>query len=959
MADELNDSKNAGDFLSEEQQKSDKLEVSGIHPEKKIKQKIKEEKNEVNSIQKERKKLTKVRKAIKKEKNDEELSIDFGKIKNFFKPRKNANRESGHAHGDKEEFSLDARSVKDFFVKYGVIILILIPLVLSISIRMEAASLSFTDGWAKSTVENYYKTQIRNQVDQQYPNLPDKNKAVLVDQQFASYKESNKDQINAQIKDISQRYKEYFRFDDGRNYMPDIDPYVYLRYAENYLNHGYIGDEKRIVNGTEVQWDNHQVAPLGVKVEPKTLHPYFLVYLYKIVRIFNPVTTPMQSSSYFPVILSALSVIPVFFIGKKLGGNVGGFFAALIFALSTTFLGRTLFGHADTDAYNIFFPLFIVWIFLEAFEQKDKIKQMIYAGGAGIILGIYSSAWDGWWYVFDFILGMLAVYMLYLLIFDKKALIENLKKLGYAALSFIIVSGIFVSLFNAAGFPTFIRAPLQPLAFTTLKVAAHETLWPNVYTTVAELNSASLSQVVASVGGNLMFIISLVGIAFLFFSRKQGKKDIPFAILVVLWYIGIFYASTKGIRFTMMLAPPFAITFGIALGRIHEKGVNFAVKDLHLGKAVAGSIIIILFLLLFITPLKSATSTANSDIPIINDAWYNSLISIKYGSAENAIINSWWDFGHHFKYYADRAVTFDGGTQNSPMAHWIGKTLLTDDEDLAVGILRMLDCGSNNAFETLNKKINDTSISVNLLYDLVKLSRQDAKKLLQQNGLSDSESEKVLSDTHCQPPEDYFITSEDMVGKSGVWAHFGSWDFDRADIWVFAKKMPHDSAIEFIMKNSNVSIEEAERLYFEAQGISDEAEANSWIAPWPSYAGQSNCINIQNKTVSCENGVKINLTTMNVEVPTQQGIMPPYSLVYATKEGIVEKKFDSKFAYSIAFINKENPIIVIMQPELAMSTFTKLFYFEGYGLDNFKLFDHQTGLTGTNVYVWKVKWPDQ
>ena len=27
---------------------------------------------------------------------------------------------------------------------------------------------------------------------------------------------------------------------------------------------------------------------------------------------------------------------------------------------------------------------------------------------------------------------------------------------------------------------------------------------------------------------------------------------------------------------------------------------------------------------------------------------------------------------------------------------------------------------------------------------------------------------------------DYFITSYDMIGKSGVWGHFGSWDFVKA-----------------------------------------------------------------------------------------------------------------------------------------------------------------------------------
>jgi len=901
-----------------------------------------------------------------REKEDEEISFDFGKITSFFKSKKKKNESHKISkETEKEEVSFDIESIGGFFAKNKIFFLILIPIILAIFFRMQTASLPFTDSWAKSTVDNYYKTQIKSQIDQQYPNLPEQNKLALVEQQFADYAKTNKAQMDAQAKDVSQRFKDYYRDESGNMYMPDIDPYFFLRNAENYLNHDFIGDEKRIINGTEVQWDTHQIAPLGNYVYVKDLHPYFLAYLYKIIKVFDTSTTPMQSAMYFPVLLSALSVIPAFYIGRKLGGNVGGFFSATIVAISSSFLGRTLFGHADTDAYDIFFPLYIIWLFLESLEQKDKIKQIALSAAAGVFMGFFSLAWGGWWYVFDFAIGVIVLYMAYIIIFELKTLNakkitgnETVRKLALITVSFVVFSGIFVSLLASGGFGTFASALVQPIAFSKLKIAAHSTLWPNVYTTVAELNPASIEQIIASVGGNLLFVISLAGILLLFMTKKESETEVPFAILVVLWYIGIFYASIKGVRFTMMLVPPFAITFGTALGRIYAKGMKFSEKEMGLNKIVTGSVLIVVFCLLLISPLRAAQATAMSDIPIVNDAWYNSLNKIKLQSAQNAIINSWWDFGHHFKYFADRAVTFDGGTQNTPMAHWIGRALLTDDEKLAVGILRMLDCGSNTAFERLNEKINDTSRSVKLLYEEVRLAREDAKKLLKANGLSDSESDDILKYTHCQPPEDYFITSEDMVGKAGVWAHFGSWDFDRADIWVYARGMPHDSAIDFIMKNSNVSRQDAEKLYFEVQGITDEGEANSWIAPWPGYAGQSGCTNVENKTILCENGVKINLTNMDdVEVPTQQGTMKPYSLVYAAGDDIVEKKFDSKFTYSIAFVNREQgPFIVVMQPELAMSIFTRLYYFEGYGLNNFKPFSHESGLTGTNVYVWKVSW---
>jgi len=955
---ELDNSKKTEDFLIKEEEKTDEIVKSHSHLEKKGKEEANEKKEEEKkSIKKDAKKLKKAEK-VKDIEKEEELSIDFSKIKNFFtskftskkpklKPEKNERKSA-------EEISLNISSVLNFINDYKVVILILIAMFFAVFIRMQSMNLSFTDKWADTTVDNYYKQQIKAQIDKQYPNLPDANKQTLLEQQFSSYKSQNAKLFEQQKKELSEQFKNFYRFDsDGKNYMPDIDPYAFLRYAENYLKNGYIGDIKKVINGTEVQIDNHQLGPLGNVIETKTLHPYLLAYLHYIVKIFDPSTTPMNSASYFPVIFAALSVIPAFFIGKKIAGNVGGFFSALIVAINPSFMGRSLWGHADTDAYNIFFPLFIVWVFLVAIEQKDRVRQFSYAATAGLITGLYALAWNGWWYVFDFIIGMLVIYLIYLL--ATEGFKENSKKTLAIAGVFILSSAIFVSLFSAGGFTSFINAPLNPISFSKLKIAAHTTLWPNVYTTVAELNPASISQIVGSVGGGLLFFLSIVGIVLMFF-KKDEKLMIPAAVLVVLWYIGIFYASTKGVRFTMMLVPPFALAFGAFAGRVYNGITNYAEKDMKLSKKVTGPIIVIILLLIMINQYSASVNAAKNDVPIINDAWFNALDAIKMKSAPNAIVNSWWDFGYHFEYYTDRAVTFDGGSQNTPMAHWIGKVLLTDDEDLATGILRMLDCGENTAFDKLNEKINDVSVSVRMLYDIVKLNKSEAKEYLLKSGLSEAEAENVLTYTHCTPPEDYFITSEDMVGKSGVWAHFGSWDFDRADIWVYARNLSQEQAVGFIMKNSNVSKKEAEKLYFEVQGITDEEEANTWIAPWPSYAGTSSCVNFANETIRCNNGVVINLTTIDVFAQTQQGIMHPDSFVYKTYNGIAEKKFNSSLGLSIALLDVQKPSIVVMQPQLARSMFTRLYYYEGYGLKHFELFSHQQGITGTNVYVWKINW---
>ena len=103
----------------------------------------------------------------------------------------------------------------------------------------------------------------------------------------------------------------------------------------------------------------------------------------------------MKVTFCIPVIISAISVIPAFFITRKIGGNFGGFIAALIVAFHPSFLTRTIGGFSDTDAYNVIFPLFIAWLFFLALETKNTKKNIIFAFSAGLLVGLYNYTWSG------------------------------------------------------------------------------------------------------------------------------------------------------------------------------------------------------------------------------------------------------------------------------------------------------------------------------------------------------------------------------------------------------------------------------------------------------------------------------------------------------------------------------------------------------------------------------------
>jgi dolichyl-diphosphooligosaccharide--protein glycosyltransferase len=384
--------------------------------------------------------------------------------------------------------------------------------------------------------------------------------------------------------------------------------------------------------------------------------------------------------------------------------------------------------------------------------------------------------------------------------------------------------------------------------------------------------------------------------------------------------------------------------------------------------------------MLLIKPVKDSYATSQNRGPEISDAWVQSLQAINSSSQKDAIINSWWDWGHWFKYWGDRGVTFDGASQNSPMAYFIGKVLATEDEHEAIGILRMLDCGSYKAFAYTQKEFgDDTVLTDKWLSNLVLMNRTDAEKAIADKGVSRQPAgmsdDKVLQNinrstdlldlTHCDPPEDYFVTSQDMVGKAGVWGHFGLWDFTRAYISVHKND---GDILDVLTKKYGLSAEEAGGLVAEAQGLVGVDEINAWISPWPGYVTGANC-NTENNITSCPLNVDIGggtltnfvingtTTTLYASVTNNVGATATavvnVNAVYI--DGVKQESNSSSVVLPYNVIYSQGKL-VMLSAQLSNSIFTKLFFFNGEGTEHFEKFHEATTIAGEKIIIWKVKW---
>jgi dolichyl-diphosphooligosaccharide--protein glycosyltransferase len=919
-----------------------------------------------NEITKDKQELKKIKKEEIGE-NEDDLSIDFSKIKSWFKGLKETKNESAKTKND-DEIDIDIKQTLktscEFIKKYQVIILILIPIIFSIFFRMYPAFLPITDDWATQSVYSNVKASIRSQIDQQYPNLPDANKNALVDTNFEKIVSENKDQIDAQIKATSDYFKSKMEDGNGQKYLSDIDTYLWYGEVKNYIKYGQFGDS--IKDGKD--WYSLRNGRDGREVESihssgsLIVHQYFEVLIYKIMHILNKEVNVMAACFYVSVIVVALSIIPAFFIGRKLGGNIAGFFAGMIVALNQSLLERTPAGVSDTDPWNIFFPLFISWMFIEAIEAESTKKRLIFSCAGGLMVGVFSRAWLGWWYPLIFIFASLGFILLYYLIREfisnKKISFTYLKSISIKntiiiGICFFFSSAISVIILNDLNL--FISALTGPLQFMRIKSVGLYSLWPNVMTTVAEFNIVPLKTIINQMGGKIFFLIAIIGIiSTILIKNKAGKRDILYASFLILWFIGTAYSFTKGVRFAILMVPAFAIAFGIAISVIYKYLGAWLSKTININKSIINIVIIILALLLFIQPMITANAVAKQQIPLISDEWYDSLIGIKNNSTD-AIITSWWDFGHWFVAIAERKVTFDGADQGERI-HWVGKSLLTSDEDVSMGILRMLNCGQEKAPHTLESYLdNDTVKVIDLLNKIIVQDKRTAYETLKKEGLKENEIQDVLKLTHCDDLiPSYYITSEDMIGKAGVWGHFGAWDFKKAEMYNKAKKMASLEGIEFLKTNYNLSNEEANKIYYEIQST----DGDHWISPWPGYMGGPYSASVEKNIVSCSNGIKVDLSNYTVQIPTQQGMMNPNSLVYATKDDLKEKIFDKNIVgVSLALIpDGKSYTCLLVDPLLAKSMFTRLFFFDGHGSEHFKIFSDKTTFRGERIQVWKVDW---
>ncbi len=182
-----------------------------------------------------------------------------------------------------------------------------------------------------------------------------------------------------------------------------VDGYYHMRLVDNLVQNF----------PHRIGFDVYTYFPYGSVVSWLPFFDWLLAGIIWLIGLGSPTQHTIDVIGvYFPAVLGALTVIPVYFIGKELFNRwVGVISAGLLAVLPGEFLGRSILGFTDHHVAETLLAtttiLFLILAIKSARQRQltfnhikrrdwaTSTKPLIYSLLTGIFLGIYLITWAG------------------------------------------------------------------------------------------------------------------------------------------------------------------------------------------------------------------------------------------------------------------------------------------------------------------------------------------------------------------------------------------------------------------------------------------------------------------------------------------------------------------------------------------------------------------------------------
>jgi len=325
---------------------------------------------------------------------------------------------------------------------------------------------------------------------------------------------------------------------------------------------------------------------------------------------------------------AALSVFPVYLIGKEVSSRRTGLFAAMIFPFLPASIDSSIFGYANYLSFYTFLILILLYSWIRTVKTVGKSRyvgsyrdpKQFYQGlrsflrtersavkwsvFTGVSLGALALAWQGYTYG----VVIIAISVLVLLVAERVRRVDSfglyvcawivglvgfpmaipyyLAQNQFAvwfALPLLLFFGVLALLLPflllrdlpwVVSIPTLAGliaaaavglALLSPSYFTSIVTGQGYFVKTLIYSTVAEAQAPSIDQLVVSYGV-ITFFLAFVGLALLVYQLVRGRFPRAIGVFLVFAFLSI-YLPISAAKFFLLGSPAFALLPAEALRR--------------------------------------------------------------------------------------------------------------------------------------------------------------------------------------------------------------------------------------------------------------------------------------------------------------------------------------------------------------------------------------------------------
>jgi dolichyl-diphosphooligosaccharide--protein glycosyltransferase len=547
---------------------------------------------------------------------------------------------------------------------------------------------------------------------------------------------------------------------------------------------------------------------------------YFSAISYIIVTSLGINISLYEFLVILPAFMGAAITIPIFLIGRRLGGNFVGGLGAIIVSLIPGFLGRSSFGWYDNEPFALLFGLTGLYFTLHMLEEKKMKEGIVFSILAGLLVGYANTIWGG-----ARILNGLVGIVLLVAPFITIVTLTLIRNVTLFTLAEIAIAGMFPKpgIFHWMIDPSNLMiylALLLNLTYFLLKTRYHvksaKTLYllsgiiivvgiilillisPQLlthrYLSVLNPFFRSSEPIVQSVAEhqtttgleflysyNILLFIGILGGYILLRRRDLSSTTISLFFLMSL------YLASSFARLQVYLALALPLVFAAGLSSIYK---NFSLKRKDKKRRKEGalgsyyktltSIMIILILASIASinwiPNNDRGTQISSSATILSKSkvtdWIEALSWIRENVPPNSIVVSWWDYGYWITVMGNRTTIADNGTLNTTRIEKIA-TMFLSNETEAVRIMKELQGDYVVVFVT-SRRLGDGYEVIGRVYSL----GGDESKVDWMIAIAGLNKTKYI-DEETSMPNQYFWNNT-LIGKLMPYEFLGYGQIDRS-----------------------------------------------------------------------------------------------------------------------------------------------------------------------------------